>query len=60
MSASDSPREEAEAQEAANLPIVATSPAVGVFQRRKDLAPGCESVAGDRLARWTCSASGGT
>ena len=42
-------REEAEAQEAANLPIVATSPAVGVFQPRKDLAAGMRVRAGDRL-----------
>lgn len=42
-------REEAEAQEAANLPIVATSPAVGVFQPRKDLVAGMRVRAGDRL-----------
>jgi biotin carboxyl carrier protein len=35
--------------ETANLPIVATSPAVGVYQPRKDLAVGMKVRAGDRL-----------
>jgi len=42
-------REKAQAEETANLPIVATSPAVGVFQPRKDLAVGMHVRAGDRL-----------
>jgi biotin carboxyl carrier protein len=42
-------REEKAALETANLPIVATSPAVGVYQPRKDLAVGLKVRAGDRL-----------
>ena len=42
-------RDEVEAAELANLPIVATSPAVGVYQPRKDLAVGMRVRAGDRL-----------
>jgi biotin carboxyl carrier protein len=42
-------REEEEAREAANLPIVAISPAVGMFQPRKDLAVGMRVRAGERL-----------
>jgi len=42
-------REKAQAEETANLPIVATSPAVGVFQPRKDTAVGMQVRAGDRL-----------
>jgi biotin carboxyl carrier protein len=42
-------REEDEALETANLPIVAISPAVGVFQPRKDLVTGMRVRAGDRL-----------
>ena len=41
-------REEEEV-EAASLPILATSPAVGVYQPRKDLAAGMRVRAGDRL-----------
>jgi biotin carboxyl carrier protein len=42
-------REEQEARELANLPIVAVSPAVGIYQPRKDLAAGMQVRAGDRL-----------
>ena len=42
-------REENAAAETANLPIVATSPAVGVFAPRKDLSAGMRVRAGDRL-----------
>jgi len=42
-------REEDGALETANLPIVAISPAVGVFQPRKDLVTGMRVRAGDRL-----------
>lgn len=42
-------REEKAALETANLPIVATSPAVGIYQPRKDLAVGLKVRAGDRL-----------
>ncbi len=42
-------REGEEARQAANLPIVAISPAVGIFQPRKDLAAGMRVRAGDRL-----------
>jgi biotin carboxyl carrier protein len=42
-------REEEEAEVSANLPIVATSPAVGVYQPRKDLTVGMRVRAGDRL-----------
>ena len=42
-------REEAEAEEAAGLPIMATSPAVGIFQPRKDVAAGSKVRAGDRI-----------
>jgi biotin carboxyl carrier protein len=41
--------EEEEAQEAANLPIMATSPAVGVFQPRKEIVAGAKVRAGDRI-----------
>lgn len=41
--------ESEEAEAAANLPIVATSPAVGVFQPRKDLTAGLKVRAGDRI-----------
>jgi biotin carboxyl carrier protein len=42
-------REEEEAEELARLPIVATSPAVGIYQPRKDLAVGIRVRAGDRI-----------
>jgi biotin carboxyl carrier protein len=42
-------REEEEAEELARLPIVATSPAVGIYQPRKDLAVGMRVRAGDRI-----------
>ncbi|MGD0018352.1 MAG: hypothetical protein ABSD62_03780 [Candidatus Limnocylindrales bacterium] len=42
-------RDEEEAEESANLPIVATSPAVGVYHPRKDLSVGMRVRAGDRL-----------
>ncbi|MGD0861456.1 MAG: hypothetical protein ABSA21_01675 [Candidatus Limnocylindrales bacterium] len=40
---------EEEAEASANLPIVAISPAVGVYHPRKDLATGMRVRAGDRL-----------
>ena len=42
-------REQKEAEESANQPIVATSPAVGVYQPRKGLEVGMRVRAGDRL-----------
>jgi len=41
--------EEEGADDAASLPIMATSPAVGVFQPRKDIAVGGKVRAGDRI-----------
>ncbi len=42
-------REDAEAEQLAGLPITATSPAVGIFQPRKDLGVGSKVRAGDRI-----------
>ena len=42
-------REEEEAQELARIPIVATSPAVGIYQPGKDLTVGMRVRAGDRI-----------
>jgi biotin carboxyl carrier protein len=42
-------RDEEEAEEAARLPIVATSPAVGIYRPRKDLTVGMKVRAGDRI-----------
>jgi biotin carboxyl carrier protein len=42
-------REQLQARDLADAPIVATSPAVGVFAPRKDLAIGMRVRAGDRL-----------
>jgi biotin carboxyl carrier protein len=41
--------EKEQADESANLPITATSPAVGVFAPRRDLAVGLRVRAGDRI-----------
>ena len=41
--------EEAEAEQAAGLPIMATSPAGGIFTPRKDLVAGAKVRAGDRI-----------
>jgi biotin carboxyl carrier protein len=42
-------REEREAEELASLPVVAISPAVGIYQARKDLAVGMRVRSGDRI-----------
>jgi biotin carboxyl carrier protein len=42
-------REAAEAEQAASQPIMATSPAVGIFQPRKDVIVGARIRAGDRI-----------
>ena len=41
--------EEKEAEELARLPVVAISPAVGIYQARKDLAVGMRVRSGDRI-----------